>query len=70
MSESSSKHPRERKRVSMKAPTTKLQHPEKLQASTSKWNPDVQRRLFGVWLLELLWRLDVGVWNFSEKAHA
>jgi hypothetical protein len=54
----------------MKAPTTKLQHPEKLQASTSKWNPEVQRRLFEVWLLELLWSLEVGAWNFSEKAYA
>src|SRR6185503_15638477 len=41
-----------------KAPSSKLQDPEKHQAPSS--NPNA--RAFGVWNLELLWILELGAW--------
>src|ERR1017187_3136235 len=46
----------------MKAPNSKLQHPEKLQASSSK---KFARGRFEVWSLKFLWSLEVGAWSFS-----
>jgi hypothetical protein len=40
----------------MKHPNTRLQAPEKHQASNLK--------SFGDWFLEILWSLDVGAWSF------
>jgi hypothetical protein len=46
----------------MKAPSSKLQHPEKFQTpNTNKPAPAL-----GAWLLALLWSLDVGAWSFSR----
>jgi hypothetical protein len=41
-----------------KAPTSKLQAPEKLQTSNKR------RVGFEAWCLEFLWSLDVGAWSF------
>jgi hypothetical protein len=47
----------------MKAPNTKLQDPDKLQAPSSKF---VLRESFGVWDLDLVWSLGLGAWSFSS----
>jgi hypothetical protein len=47
----------------MKAPISKLQHPEKPQASNSK---KFARGWFEVWSFKFLWSLAVGAWSFSE----
>src|ERR1051326_8274263 len=44
-----------------KAPSSKLQAPEKFQTSSSNPLPDAP---FGAWFLELLWSLDVAAWSF------
>jgi hypothetical protein len=46
----------------MKAPSTKLQHPENFQA------PNINKAAsqFGAWSLVLLWSLEVGAWSFSR----
>jgi hypothetical protein len=46
----------------MKAPNSKLQHPEKLRCSTS--NIGRGHLKFEDWSLALLWSLDVGAWSF------
>jgi hypothetical protein len=46
----------------MKAPNSKLQHPEKHQSPGSK---KIARGWFDVWSLKFLWSLDVGAWSFS-----
>src|ERR1700733_6904532 len=47
--------------------SSKLQHPEKLQATSANTIPNwqVARFAFGDWNLALLWWLDFGVWNFG-----
>src|SRR5713226_6209909 len=46
----------------MKAPTTKIQDPEKLQEP--KFNPRSGGRWAGAWRLVFLWILDLGSWSF------
>jgi hypothetical protein len=48
----------------MKAPSPKLQHPEKLQTSNFKF----VRPRFGAWSLVFLWSLVLGSWSFAGPA--
>src|SRR5436190_6700639 len=52
--------------ILVKAPSSKLQAPEKFQ--TGKLQE--QRRWFGYWCLVLLWSLELGIWNFIITAMA
>src|SRR5438067_12408532 len=52
-----------RRRGSGRAPNSKLQAPEKLQAPNFKGHTS---RCFGAWLLELLWSLVLGAWCFRS----
>src|SRR6266478_4796576 len=47
-----------------KAPTSNIQHPEKLQYPSSKRVAWVS--IFGCWSLEFHWSLDVEVWSFHH----
>src|SRR6516225_5120140 len=49
-----------------KAPSSKLQAPEKLQSSSSKPLSFVERQI-GAWNLKFLWSLDVGAWCFGNR---
>jgi hypothetical protein len=46
----------------MKAPSSKLQHPEKLQTANTNQHGHGN---FGAWCLKFLWSLDVGAWSFE-----
>jgi len=48
-----------------KAPNPRLHSPEKFQTSGTELTT-VTRCVFGVWFLELLWSLDLGVWSFLQ----
>jgi hypothetical protein len=47
----------------MKAPSTNIQAPEKLQIPNPK---DIEKASVGIgaWCLMFVWSLDVGAWNF------
>jgi hypothetical protein len=47
----------------MKAPSSNLQHPEKLQKPSFGNRVDCAGE-FGVWDLEFLWSLELGIWSF------
>jgi hypothetical protein len=47
-----------------KAPSTKRQHPEKLQIPSFKLDNATLR--FGYWGLVFLWSLGIGAWSFPS----
>src|SRR5437762_13894446 len=49
----------------VEAPSSKLQAPGKHQTPRSKVT-SCCHAIFGIWGLELLWILDLGVWSFSR----
>src|SRR5262245_23317767 len=46
------------------APSSKLQAPEKLQASSSKCALALRLQWIGIWCLKFLWSLALGPWSF------
>src|SRR5438132_139193 len=52
-------------------PRSNIQDPEKLQDPRSNWNcASAQCLVFGAWILELLWSLDLGSWMFYRVCHS
>jgi hypothetical protein len=51
------------KALDMKAPNPKFQAPEKRQISISKGG--ARSSQLEVWKLDLLWSLELGIWNFA-----
>jgi hypothetical protein len=49
-----------------KAPSSKLQAPEKLQTPSFKMGLSQFEGLFGAWSLMFLWTLELGPWSFSK----
>src|SRR5438270_6188863 len=58
-------------RIMGKTPSTKHQAPGKLQTSSSNGGTARRWLFFGVWSLEFLWCLELGIWSFrsSERLH-
>jgi hypothetical protein len=50
----------------MKAPSTNIQAPEKLQEPNFRKKFGYSERFLEAWSLKFLWSLELGIWSFAK----